>query len=269
VSAQLELSIAMILLVLLAAAMLAARLLGQKFSWSAELQRKFVHLVSGSIALSFPFVFFSVWPVIGLTLAASTLLLLSRQNGVAGTLGMALHQAGRHSWGEFLFPASTALLFYAARGNPMLFVLPMAVETFADAAAALVGTKYGRRRFAVGEGYKSLEGVFAFVFVAWVAAFIVLLAMTGLDLGRAALLSFSAAIIGAGIEAVCVRGFDNLFVPLGLFVFVIEQMNALTSHLAILATVLLIASCSVVFLVFARQRTFTSVAGVAILLFAV
>jgi len=101
------------------------------------------------------------------------------------------------------------------------------------------------------------------------AAFIVLLAMTGLDLGRAALLSFSAAIIGAGIEAVCVRGFDNLFVPLGLFVFVIEQMNALTSHLAILATVLLIASCSVVFLVFARQRTFTSVAGVAILLFAV
>jgi hypothetical protein len=101
----------------------------------------------------------------------------------------------------------------------------MAVLTLADAAAALIGTRYGRRFFAVEVGTKSVEGVAMFFMVTWITAMILLLLLT--DIGRAnvVLLSIIVAGFGALVEADSWHGLDNLFIPVGLYLFLAAYLE--------------------------------------------
>jgi len=101
----------------------------------------------------------------------------------------------------------------------VLFVLPIAVLTLSDAAAALIGTRYGRNLFQVEAGTKSLEGVAIFFLVTWIVSMVLLLMMTGIGRINVVLLSLVIAAFGALVEADSWRGFDNLFVPVGIHLF--------------------------------------------------
>jgi phytol kinase len=91
-----------------------------------------------------------------------------------------------------------------------------------DAAAALVGRPFGRRRFGVpGGGTKSLEGSVAFVLFAALgieAAALALGMASGMSAGAALAAglrpALAAAILSAGAEAVTPFGLDNLTAPL-------------------------------------------------------
>ena len=240
VLAQLGLVLASVATLL--AVMAAVKLVGRRYSWSAELQRKCVHVATGLYALTLPLTFSERWPVIVLIGLAGTVMLVLRQPRFAGTgLGSTLHGVERKSYGELLLALSVGLVFCFSIDRPVLFVLPITVLTLSDAAAAMVGTRYGRRIFAVEAGTKSLEGVTMFFLVTWIVATVILLLMTDIGRGNVVLLSVVIAAFGALVEADSWRGFDNLFVPVGIHLFLARHLETQPVLLFLLAVAFIAA----------------------------
>jgi dolichol kinase len=217
----------------LLAVMAGVRALAARFRWSPELQRKCVHVATGLFALSLPLIFAKAWPVLVLSTLAVVVLGAIRLPPIAKTgIGSTIHGVERESYGEILLAVAVGFTFFRSIGNPVLYVLPMLVLTFSDAAAALTGVHYGRRIFSVEDGTKSLEGVVMFFLMTFIIAMVTLLLMTDISRQSVILLSLVVAVFGAQLEAESWRGFDNLFVPVGLHLFL--QNNLTTSPFGLL-----------------------------------
>lgn len=217
-------------------------LLKRQFNLSGEITRKTTHVAMGGICLSFPWIFDSFWPVLLLCIASVTFMLwLRRQQG--GSIQGVLHAVGRKSWGELYFPCAVTLLF-AVKTDPITdYFVPILVLTLADAIGALVGRRYGASKFTTDEGHKSIEGSLAFFMTAFLSTHIPLL--LGTDAGRLESL-LVATIVGLLImlvEAASWRGLDNLFIPLGTYLFlnVYEHMDATALGIRIFGLVLILA----------------------------
>ena len=165
------------ILLAIPALMLLVRWLGQRFGWNPEVSRKLVHVGTGGLALTFPLLFSNPLPVLVL-LAIAIPLMFAIRIGLLGGLGAALHGVQRQSYGEVYLALAIAITFLRAEEQPVLYVLPILVITLSDTAAALIGTAYGRARFKVEGGAKSMEGVVVFFVVTWLASLIVLVLMT-------------------------------------------------------------------------------------------
>jgi phytol kinase len=231
----------------LLAIMAGVRWLGMQFGWGPELQRKAVHVATGLYATSLPLLFSERWPVLLLIGISGSVLLLLRLPRFAKTgLGSTLHGVERKSYGELLLAAAVAFTFCLSIGNPVLYVLPMAVLTLADAAAALIGTRYGRRFFEVEVGTKSAEGVAMFFMVTWIVAMIILLLLT--DIGRlnVVLLSLIVAGFGALVEADSWHGLDNLFVPVGIYLFLARHLDTPPLELVLAAAAFVAALLAII-----------------------
>jgi dolichol kinase len=106
---------------------------------------------------------------------------------------------------------ATALVFLSATQSLVLCALGVAVLGLGDPAAAWVGRRYGRIKLMHG---RSLEGSLAFVAVAMVACFAVLLGFHGaMSLSAMAVVAASAAVAGALAELVSKRLDDNFTIP--------------------------------------------------------
>ena len=129
-----------------------------------------------------------------------------------------LGSVDRNSMGEFYFPPGVLLLFCLADGNPVLYTAPLLSLIFADAVAALVGTRYGKLRFSTAEGQKSIEGSTAFFAVAFFCIQIPLLFLNDQPLIVSPLIAGSVALLLTVAEAFSCRGADNFVIPiLGYF----------------------------------------------------
>lgn len=209
----------------LVAVMALVKALGARLAWTAELQRKCVHVATGLYALSFPLIFADRWPVL-LLVAVSLCVMLALRAGLIGGLGSTVHGVERKSFGDMLLALSVGVLFLRSAGQPILYVLPLAVLTLSDAAAALVGTRYGRRLYEVEAGTKSVEGTVMFFLVTWILGLVLLLLMTDIGRPNVVILSLVIAAFGAQIEADSWRGLDNLFVPIGIHLMLESHLGA-------------------------------------------
>ena len=223
--------------------------LSARFDIEPEVQRKLVHVATGCTALTFPALFSGPAPVVLFIVLATLLLLVLRNSGLSrlAQLGSVLHDVERKSHGEIYLAVAIGLLFFRSDSQPVLYVLPLLVITLSDTASALVGTAYGRRRFAVEGGAKSLEGVVAFFVVTWLCAMIVLLLMTDAGRMNVIVLSLAIAAFCALVEADSWNGLDNLFVPIGAHLFLASHLDNSPGELAAIAaafigTILLVQS---------------------------
>ncbi len=223
---------------LLAVVMIAVRRLGRSYGWPAELQRKSVHVATGGYALMLPWLFSERWPVLVITGMAVLVLLLMRIPALAKSgPGATLHSVERHSYGDLLLAVSVGAVFYFSHGNPVLYVLPIAVVTLSDAAAALAGVRYGRSFYNTETGAKSFEGSAMFFMVTWIVAMVLLLLMTDIGRENVVLLSLMVAAFGTLVEADSWHGFDNLFLPIALHLFLAGHLE--TAPLLLLELTLL------------------------------
>jgi phytol kinase len=212
-----------------------------RYDPAPETPRKFVHVAMGLIALTFPWVFATAWPVILLGTVATCLLLAIRlMERLRNGLGGVLHAIERQSFGEMVFPAAVATVFWLAAGDKVAYVVPVLMLTLADATAAVVGLRYGVPRFATTEEPKSWEGSAAFFVVAFASALVPLL--LGTDIGRAEVLLISTilGILAATIEAVSWQGLDNFLVPVGAFIFLGVHRTLPSGTLVVRLVVLLL-----------------------------
>lgn len=209
----------------------------------SELMRKLYHFV---ITLSiFPLVtVFSTWT--GAVLAALTLVVLAYP-ALALVEHASLYRriAVEREGGEFkrslvIVQASMALLiavFWGLLGSEWKYVAVVAVMAwgFGDAAAALVGKRFGRRRIRHPriEGTKTLEGTQAMWVTAGAAVFLTLVVYAGYAWDVSLAVAMLVAPVCALVELFSNRGMDTLTVPITAGLAVVSLMS-LFSHLGVL-----------------------------------
>jgi hypothetical protein len=113
-------------------------------------------------------------------------------------------------------------------------VAAICVLTFADTAGALIGCRYGHRRYQVFGSAKSFEGSAAVLIVAAICVSVSLHSLAGFSWPRAFAVGLIAGAIGSVVEALCSRGLDNLILPIAI-VAVLELQSALTFEAALIA----------------------------------
>jgi phytol kinase len=160
------------------------------------------------------------------------------RNGV----GSALHGIERPSCGEVLFAPAVAAVFALADGDLYLYLIPILILTIADAAGALVGTRWGKRRYGSGEGFKTVEGSVIFWFTAFFCGFLPLALGGRVDVTHALWIGVILGILAMMAEGISDRGFDNLVIPVGCF-FMLQkllplEMPGLVGRFVVLALLL-------------------------------
>ena len=180
-----------------------------------EVVRKLFHLGGGLTTLALPWLFAHAWPVLALAgLTILGLFMLSHVGAFKDGLGGVLCGVARYSRGEIYFPLGVSLVFVLARGDALLFSIPMLILTLADPAAALVGMRYGRWHYAATASAKSAEGSMAFFIVAFVSVHIPLLLWTNMNGAETLRIALLVTLLSTLVEAVARGGMDNLLVPL-------------------------------------------------------
>lgn len=207
-----------LVLALLALLMAGVRALQVRGRIGAEPARKLVHAGMGTICLGFPWIFAGPGPVWLLALFAGAGLLAVRRLGpLRERLGGVLGGVGRVSLGEFYFPFAVALVFDLAGEDAAAYLAPVAILTYADAAGALVGGRWGRIRYPAVESVKTLEGSLAVCVVTWLCVAVVLFLFAGATVPRALQVGVIMGLFAAFVEAVSWRGLDNLLLPVVAF----------------------------------------------------
>ncbi len=211
-----------VFLILLPMVVGGVRISAARWGWSAEGRRKAVHMAMGLAVLPFPWLFDSLWPVVAIcVLSLGVVSWIRHRESHPDFRGVAvLHGVGRASLGDVLFPLAVVVVFWfslrhvGGDGDRVFFLVPILILTLADAAGALVGTKYGVKTFTSLSGWKSVEGCLTFFLSAFLAAHIPILLMTDTGRAESLLIACILALVVMMFEAISTRGLDNLIVPL-------------------------------------------------------
>lgn len=181
-----------------------------------EWVRKLLHVGMGLVTLTFPWLFDSPLPVIGLAMGAIAFLCgIKFIPYFHQQLGSVTDSVGRSSWGEVYFPLSVAIVFTLSQGNLIYYLIPMLLLTLGDAVAALIGVSYGLHTYSTSEGRKSAEGSIAFFTVAFLSTHIPLLLLTNTGRAESLLIGVILGLQVMVLEAIAWEGLDNLFIPIG------------------------------------------------------
>lgn len=177
-----------------------------------EWSRKFVHIVTGLITLSFPILLSSHWQVLLLCSSFGVILIVSKKMDLLESI----NGIDRPSQGSILYPLAVYLSFivFEEKGGLIWFYAPILTMAICDPVAAWVGKKHPWRPYQVGNDSKTISGSSGF----FVSAFLLL---TGLFLGTSISLSLPIVVAAAGIamvatltEAISQHGSDNIWIPL-------------------------------------------------------
>lgn len=193
--------------------------------WHPEVARKIVHVAAAGVAIPLPWIVSDRWPV-WLLLGVSLVAMLAMRTRFLAAPGRALHAVERESWGDIFLLVSVGLLFLLYEGEPVLYVLPLLVLALGDAAAALTGSVYGRAFYRTADGRKSVEGSTMFFLVTLILAMVCLLLLTDIGRGAVILVALGISLFAMVIEADSWRGYDNLFLPMGAFLFLYTVLGA-------------------------------------------
>jgi phytol kinase len=237
----------------IAGLMLGLARLQRKYKLHPEIARKAMHIGSGLVALSLPWLFQEGWPVLVLTLLATAgMAAVKYWKGLRGNIGTVTGSVARKTLGEICFPLAAGLLFAFAQGDVLLYSIPLLILTFADAIAALIGVFYGVMRYTTAEGTKTLEGSLAFFQAAFLSTLTPLLLFTNLGRAETLLIALLMGLLSMLLDAIAWWGLDNLLIPLLSFL-ALRSFMALDAHT--LAVDLIVTLGLLIFSLVWRKRT--------------
>ena len=174
-----------------------------------EYTRKLSHVGSGAIVLSFPWVIDSVVTVGLLAASFLGLLVLGKTTGLLGSV----HGVARRTGGAYYYPVAVLASFWLADGDALLYCVPMAIMAVADTGAAIVGQELGETRFQVLDGERSFEGSATFFGLAFFVVLVALSLAQRPGWPEMLLVALVTSVLTTAVEAVSVRGSDNLLIP--------------------------------------------------------
>lgn len=176
---------------------------------SVDLTRKFVHIAVGMIAFPLVLLFqawqFAIIPPLAFIVVNS----ISYRRQIFS--GMETGERGQ--LGTVYFPISFSILIPLLWSQPALLVASLMPMTWGDAFAALIGQRFGARKFTILGQTRSLEGTLAMFGFSLGAVFLTLLFFAQ-PIAPSFIVAFIVALIASIVEAVSPFGIDNLTVPL-------------------------------------------------------
>lgn len=203
----------------------ASELWRRRWNPPTEWTRKLVHFGSGVVAASFPWMFASHWTVLALGASFAVIILATRRLGLLGSV----HAVERRSEGGLYYPLAIYLLFALGASRPIFYLISLLVLMVSDTVAALLGTEYGRRIYAVERDHRSLEGSGAFLLATFFAVHLPLLLLTDTPRAATVLVAAQIALTVTILEGISVGGSDNLVTPLATY-FMLTGMTRLPAY---------------------------------------
>jgi phytol kinase len=187
-------------------------------TYSTEFTRKLIHISVGMWAfgsvLLFENWYFAIVPPLSFVVlnyvSYRLELFRSVETGEKGNLG------------TVYFPISFAIILCLFWNRPSLLVASLMPMTWGDALAAILGRRYGQRKYTVLGSTRSVEGSLAMFLFSWLSTFLALLLLPplggvlSLSKGWQTSLFYSlvVAVFATLIEALSPWHVDNLTVPL-------------------------------------------------------
>ncbi|HSV49635.1 MAG TPA: hypothetical protein VLH35_04900 [Candidatus Acidoferrales bacterium] len=189
-----------------------------------NLARKFLHIMIGNFIWIIPFFTYTTFPFNFPFFVASPFILLTFLVS-PGTPFKGLTQKlsslddvtfGGHTYGLVFYAISYTILAALFSDKPWIIAAGIIPLAYGDAAASIIGLKWGRHQFNIC-AKKSVEGsiaMFAVCFLALAASFAFFGFLYPLPVASYLLASLGAALVATLCEAFTPRGLDNVAVPI-------------------------------------------------------
>ncbi len=180
-------------------------------NYSVEFTRKFIHIAVGMWSYGTALLFaHRTWAIIP-PAAFTVINALSYRQGTF----RAMETGQKGQLGTIYFPISFAIIIWLLWDSPHLLVASLMPMTWGDALAAVLGRRFGRRRYTLLGHTRSLEGSGVMFISSWVATLIplVLLSPAPLPGGMVIWIAAATALGATLVEAISPWGIDNLTVP--------------------------------------------------------
>ncbi len=179
---------------------------------NSEIVRKIVHIGTGNVILLAWW--FDIPASIGIiaSILASLFTLLSYRF----PLLPGINSVGRKSFGTFFYSVSIGVLiaWFWYLKQPIYAVIGILIMAWGDGLAALIGQRFGKHKYYVLGGQKSLEGSLTMTVVSFIITNLILQTVQG-NTWETWLISAVVAVVATGLEAISFLGIDNLTVPVG------------------------------------------------------
>lgn len=174
-----------------------------------ETTRKIIHITHGLTLVGLIFLT-APWLIIAAEVVFFVLALIARRY----KLFKSQHDPGRKTWGEFFFPIGVIAILLINTPR-WIFILAILNLAFADAAAALVGTRYGKKNsYTVFGQKKSLFGSMAFFAVSAILISVALVVSPSAVASTSTMMIYWVPFMATLSENVGAFGSDNLWILL-------------------------------------------------------
>ncbi len=178
--------------------------------YSTEFTRKLIHIAVGMWAFGTVLLFeqwcFAIIPPLSFVvlnyISHRQEIFKSVETGEKGNLG------------TVYFPISFAIILCLFWERPNFLVASLMPMTWGDALAAILGRRYGRRKYSVLGSTRSLEGSLAMFLFSWLATFLALYLLPPLGWQMSLFTSLVVAVFATLVEALSPWHIDNLTAPL-------------------------------------------------------
>ena len=194
----------------LAMLVVLAEFLSRILTNDPELTRKVVHIGSGNVILLAWWIDISRAVIVSAAIIAAAIAIISYLIPILPSI----ESVGRKSFGTLFYAISMGILaacFWSE--HPQYAVIGILVMAWGDGMAAIVGQRFGKHQYRVGQIVKSWEGSLAMVGAALIVTAAVLLATEG-NCWQTWTISLLVAVVATILEAFSKLGVDNLTVPL-------------------------------------------------------
>lgn len=177
----------------------------------AAFTRNIVHFGTGMLTLLFPLMLTNYWSVFFLCASFAIILIISLKLNFLKSI----NAINRISYGSVLYPIAVYgcyLVYYFSGKDLILFYLPILILAISDPIAALTGKRWPMGRFYIGRNEKTLMGFISFFISSIIVTIIAFSFLSPENLKNISLIILIAA-AGSIVEAISVRGIDNITIP--------------------------------------------------------
>ena len=175
-----------------------------------ELTRKVVHIGSGNVILIAWWLNISGQVIVSAAVIAAAIAIISYMIPILPSI----ESVGRKSFGTLFYAISMGVLTACFwQDYPQYTVIGILVMAWGDGMAAIIGQRFGRHIYQIGQINKSWEGSLAMMSASWLVTILILSAVEGNN-WQIWSISLVVALVATILEAFSKLGIDNLTVPL-------------------------------------------------------
>ena len=194
----------------LAILVVIAELLNRLITDDPELTRKVVHIGSGNVILLAWWLDISRSVIVSAAIIAAAIAIVSYVIPILPSI----ESVGRKSYGTLFYALSMGILAYCFwQNHPHYAVIGILVMAWGDGMAAIIGQRFGKHIYQIGQINKSWEGSLAMMSASWLVTVLILLTVENNN-WQIWSISLVVALVATILEAFSKLGIDNLTVPL-------------------------------------------------------